>query len=218
MKVRLHAALLILASFAHAQQTTEVRFSGTAINTTDPDKPLAAPIEIILNHDGCKLTISPPLSGSGHCIIKGYDEKSKQIEILSEGPPFITWTGTLKGNLASGTYKIDASNESGSFYFAVLKQAAAQLPPPPPPVRDYIPVAPRSSCSPAIESHIDGDIEGWDGETIFKLDNGQIWQQSVYAYRYFYAYHPEITIFETSGGCRMKVEDQSETVIVNRIK
>lgn len=36
----------------------------------------------------------------------------------------------------------------------------------------------RSSCSPAIESAISGEIEGWSGETIFKLDNGQIWQQA----------------------------------------
>jgi len=36
----------------------------------------------------------------------------------------------------------------------------------------------RSSCSPAIENRISGEIEGWDGDTIFKLDNGQIWQQA----------------------------------------
>ncbi|HHT9138744.1 MAG TPA: hypothetical protein ACFYEK_16055 [Candidatus Wunengus sp. YC60] len=42
-----------------------------------------------------------------------------------------------------------------------------------------------------IESHIEGDFEGWEGETIFKLDNGQIWQQSSYDYTYHYAYHPE---------------------------
>jgi hypothetical protein len=42
-----------------------------------------------------------------------------------------------------------------------------------------------SSCSPSIESTISGEIEGWDGETIFKLDNGQIWQQAEYDYTYF---------------------------------
>ncbi len=76
----------------------------------------------------------------------------------------------------------------------------------------------RSSCSPAIESTISGDIEGWDGDTIFKLDNGQIWQQAAYDYTYFYAYRPEVTIYQTSAGCRMKVEDETETVLVKRIK
>ncbi len=76
----------------------------------------------------------------------------------------------------------------------------------------------RSSCSPAIESTISGDIEGWDGDTIFKLDNGQIWQQAEYEYTYFYAYRPDVTIYQTSAGCRMKVEDETDTILVKRIK
>ena len=76
----------------------------------------------------------------------------------------------------------------------------------------------RLSCSPAVESTISGEIEGWDGDTIFKLDNGQIWKQAAYDYTYFYAYRPEVTIYQTSAGCRMKVEDETETVLVKRIK
>jgi hypothetical protein len=76
----------------------------------------------------------------------------------------------------------------------------------------------RTSCSPAIESTISGEIEGWEGETIFKLDNGQIWQQATYAYTYFYTYRPDVTIYQTSAGCLMKVEDETETVQVKRIK
>jgi hypothetical protein len=64
MKVRLCTALLMLASLAHSQEKMDIRLAGAAINTTDPDKPVAAPIEIILNHDGCKLTVSPPLPGT----------------------------------------------------------------------------------------------------------------------------------------------------------
>jgi hypothetical protein len=76
----------------------------------------------------------------------------------------------------------------------------------------------RTSCSPAIETTISGEIEGWDGDTIFKLDNGQIWQQASYDYTYFYAYRPDVTIYQTSTGCRMKVEDENDTVLVKRIK
>lgn len=76
----------------------------------------------------------------------------------------------------------------------------------------------RSSCSPAVESTISGEIEGWDGDTIFKLDNAQIWQQAAYDYTYFYAYRPDVTIYQTSAGCRMKVENETETVLVKRIK
>lgn len=75
-----------------------------------------------------------------------------------------------------------------------------------------------SNCAPAIESTISGEFNGWDGETIFKLDNGQIWEQSEYDYTYSYAYRPEVTIYQTSSGCRMKVEDEDETILVKRIK
>ena len=68
----------------------------------------------------------------------------------------------------------------------------------------------RSSCSPAVQSNISGETEGWDGDTIFKLDNGQIWQQAGYDYTYFYAYHPEVTVYRTTSGCRMKVEGERQ--------
>ena len=55
----------------------------------------------------------------------------------------------------------------------------------------------------------------WDGEMIFKLDNGQICQQAEYTYTYSYSYHPDLTIYETTGGW---VEDEGETIIVKRIK
>jgi hypothetical protein len=31
-----------------------------------------------------------------------------------------------------------------------------------------------------VESQIDGDFNGWEGETVVKLVNGQIWQQTEY--------------------------------------
>lgn len=216
MKVRLYAALFLFALAAKSQDAPTVRFAGTAINMTNPDKPLAGPIEFIISHDGCKLMVSAPLGGSGNCVVKSFDEKSRQIEILSQGPPFIDWTATIKGNFASGTYKIDSLHQSGVFYSAVLKPDPP--PPPLPPVREYVPPVPHSSCSPAIESSISGDFNGWEGETIFKLQNGQIWQQAEYDYEYDYDYSPDVTIYETTAGCRMKVEGEDETILVKRIK
>jgi hypothetical protein len=76
----------------------------------------------------------------------------------------------------------------------------------------------RSSCSPAIETTIAGEFEGWSGETIFKLDNGQIWEQAEYDYMYSYQYRPDVTIYLTRSGCRMKIEGEEETILVRRIK
>jgi hypothetical protein len=74
-------------------------------------------------------------------------------------------------------------------------------------------------CDPAIETQIDGDFEGWEGETIYKLRNGQIWQQASYHYHYHYAYAPEVTIYSTAEGCAMRVSnDDDQPIPVRRLK
>jgi hypothetical protein len=218
LKLRGFALLMALPSVVLSQDSVSFQFSGTAINTTSADNPVAAPIQITIRNGACTLVVSPPLTGSGGCNIKTYDEKTGKIEIVSLGPPTIVWSGSLKGNLFSGAYKIDIGAQTGYFYLALLNTPPAptltpKITPPSPPR-----AVSRSSCSPAIESSISGEIEGWSGETIFKLDNGQTWQQSEYDYTYFYEYHPDVTIYETRAGCRMKVEDESDTVLVKRIK
>ena len=69
-----------------------------------------------------------------------------------------------------------------------------------------------------IESEIAGDFNGWNGETIFKLTNGQIWQQAEYDYEFEYAFQPEVTIYKAGGGYKMKVEGMDDTIYVRRIK
>jgi hypothetical protein len=215
MKVRLYVAVLALSFAGYAQQTDGVHFSGIAINMSDAQKPVAAQIELSLGNTRCALTVLPPLGGSGACELTTYEKASGKIVIVSNGPPVITWSGTLKGNLFSGTYSIDSLRQNGSFYLGIVEQTVAE-PKPPPPLRT--PLAPRSGCSPAVESSISGEFEGWSGETIFKLENGQIWQQAEYDYDYDYEYNPDVTIYQTTGGCRMKVEGDDETIIVKRIK
>ena len=87
-------------------------------------------------------------------------------------------------------------------------------------VIEYFSREASSSTSDVIESRIDGTFEGWDGETVFKLVNGQIWQQSSYAYtyHYHYAYRPEVLIYKTNGRYKMKVEGVDKTIYVERIK
>ena len=69
-----------------------------------------------------------------------------------------------------------------------------------------------------IESQIDGDFEGWEGETIVKLMNGQIWQQSEYHYHYHYAFMPKVLIFRSGGAYKMKVDGIEKAVGVKRLK
>ena len=77
-----------------------------------------------------------------------------------------------------------------------------------------------SGCASPIETHIDGDFEGWDDGTIYSMDDGSIWRQSTYHYHYHYAYHPSVLIFQAaSGTCHVKVDgDDDEGADVVRIK
>jgi len=70
----------------------------------------------------------------------------------------------------------------------------------------------------AIETEIDGEFNGWEGETIIKLMNGQIWQQKEYHYEYHYAYMPKVLVYRSGGGFKMKVDGTSQAVGVERLR
>lgn len=72
--------------------------------------------------------------------------------------------------------------------------------------------------SKAIESEVDGEFNGWEGETIVKLMNGQIWQQTEYYYEYYYAFMPDVLIYNAGGGWKMKVEGVDKAVRVQNLK
>jgi len=116
---------------------------------------------------------------------------------------------------ADGTARLGLFDAQGTPLWSALSRAQ------PPPVT-YVPVPlpalPTAETSTTIVSHIDGTFEGWTGETIFNLENGQIWQQARYSYRYHYAYRPEVTIFSTSGGYKMIVAGVNEAIYVTRLK
>ena len=79
----------------------------------------------------------------------------------------------------------------------------------------YPPVA---SAQSVIESQIDGEFEGWEGETVVKLMNGQIWMQTEYHYEYHYAYMPDVLIYQSGGGWKMKVEGTDKAVRVEQLR
>ena len=55
-----------------------------------------------------------------------------------------------------------------------FRVGAQQSPPLEEQLRQGSGIVPQGSV---IESKIDGEFEGWEGDTIFKMMNGQIWQQ-----------------------------------------
>lgn len=79
------------------------------------------------------------------------------------------------------------------------------------------PVGPVAGAK-VVESKIDGDFEGWDGDTIFKLENGQIWQQSSFAFTYKFAFRPKVIIFQKDSRWFMKVDGVEKTIEVKQLK
>lgn len=69
----------------------------------------------------------------------------------------------------------------------------------------------------ALKTQIDGEFEGWEGETIFKMLNGTIWQQSAYSYIYHYAYMPDVLIYRKNGTFYMRVEGLDQEIAVKQI-
>jgi hypothetical protein len=69
----------------------------------------------------------------------------------------------------------------------------------------------------AIESSISGKFDGWDGDTIIKLANGQIWQQTGYHYEYHYAYYPKVVVYNAGAGWKMMVEGTRSAVGVTKL-
>ncbi len=68
-------------------------------------------------------------------------------------------------------------------------------------------IVPIQQISDVIESQINGEFNGWEGETIYELTNGQVWQQSTYDYEYTYSYMPDVFIYNAGNGYKMQVED-----------
>jgi hypothetical protein len=68
-----------------------------------------------------------------------------------------------------------------------------------------------------MQSQIDGEFKGWEGDTLIKLVNGEVWQQIEYWYHYHYAYMPKVTI-TNEGGYKMLVAGTPRAVRVERLK
>jgi hypothetical protein len=66
-----------------------------------------------------------------------------------------------------------------------------------------------------VTSRIEGEFTGTEDETVFRLDNGQVWQQI--GYRYRYRYRPRVTIEVSSARAVMLVEGFDEPIKVRRL-
>lgn len=65
---------------------------------------------------------------------------------------------------------------------------------------------------------IRGATTGYKSDQIFELTNGQVWQQSRYAYDYHYQYRPDVLLDASGSQGRLKIENMDDWVDVRRIR
>lgn len=113
--------------------------------------------------------------------------------------------------------------------YVCTNSAAPPAPPPAaqqpgsPAIADFgaetIPHQENPAAPERIETRINGVFTGWDGNTVFKLENGQIWQQA--GTGYFTSVkldHPQVVIKKLAFGYLLTLPGQGETVFVKRIR
>jgi len=70
-----------------------------------------------------------------------------------------------------------------------------------------------------LMTRLAGPFTGWDGDTVFRLENGQLWQQIDSSYLYSRAESPRVTIRRAAfGSYLLQVEGIGRTVRVRRLE
>lgn len=136
-------------------------------------------------------------------------------------PPSLDRLVSVERQRVLGLDTLTASQRAGlalllqeTYRLGFQEAQARKAPAPKPPTPDG---GPSTSAS-VIESRIDGDFEGWEGDTVVSLTNGQIWKQTEYHYTYHYAYSPRVVIYRSGGSYKMKVDGVERAISVERLK
>jgi hypothetical protein len=136
---------------------------------------------------------------------------------------------TVVVSLGNTTLRFPFARSAQHMWFAdpdtIKNFAATPIESPKENKKELHPVQPKSAlsfgCETTIKTHIDGDFNGWEGETVYEMDDGTIWKQATYHYHYHFAFHPEVLIYKDNYGmCRIivKGDDDDEEVAVRRLK
>ncbi len=62
-----------------------------------------------------------------------------------------------------------------------------------------------------------GAFDGYDGDKIFTLANGEKWQQSRYKYKYKYAYRPSVKLWKDGSKHYLEFDCMDEMIEVKRV-
>jgi hypothetical protein len=172
---------------------------------------LSAPVNLVVNGKTINSDV-PPQIIDGRTMVP--------IRVVAEGlgasvawseeenTAYISWSDKVNVLFSLGAMMEADPTLADDISRLIVSRSAARLSP--------APVAPISPNT--ITSKIDGEFTGWEGETIFQLTNGQVWQQDFYAYKYHYAFMPDVLIYQDGSRYKMKVEGVDDAIYVKRLR
>lgn len=67
------------------------------------------------------------------------------------------------------------------------------------------------------ETRINGEFNGWEGESIYELLDGSKWQQAHYKYKYKYKYMPRVKLWKDGVKHYLEVEGLDDKMEVRRV-
>lgn len=142
---------------------------------------------------------------------------SQGFEIASKGNiegDFKGWNGETIFEMSDGTFWIQAVY-SYRYYYAYRPKAMVlkkdnyfflKVDG----INEILPVLPLEKI---IKSQIDGNFNGFEGNSIYKLYDGSIWQQIDGIYVYIYVFSPKVLVYNFRGTWKMNVEGITVSVI-----
>jgi hypothetical protein len=79
-------------------------------------------------------------------------------------------------------------------------------------------ILPVPSPDGLVESRIDGSFDGFENGRLYKLQNGQIWEQTSFDMSIAVRLSPEVLIYKSGAVWKMKVDSQDRTPTVRRLR
>ncbi len=68
-----------------------------------------------------------------------------------------------------------------------------------------------------LESCITDEFEGWDGDTVYELDDGSEWELVSYTYSYSYSYRPKAIVWQDGGKFFLEVKNMKDKQEVRKV-
>ncbi|MGB9428747.1 MAG: hypothetical protein WCC11_02545 [Gammaproteobacteria bacterium] len=192
---------------------TVTQFQQTGLNTLSPDQLKALNTWLTQELGSREATMPSTASLDVRNLISVTEFHQTGLDTLSpdELKAFNAWL-TQYLNSRATTPQVAAARTPVPAAPVVAPAAAANF------GADTMPT--KEAATPSrIETRIAGMFTGWTGDTIFKLENGQVWQQIATGYfTNVELDHPQVIIKKLAFGYLLTLPGQGETVFVRRIK